>query len=201
MEYNKSTQELRDELIDKYGEKTISAAGHLAAALIMFRGALHYIPDGIGADKEEEILLPYLFGQSSLRKERDDINSVQEEFMESCFIEIINISPNLFKESSISDSKHMMASVSALGMVGHSMGDKKINDQLTFANLHDDLTRLYAKKYFDFLRGNSSKAELNPDNRYKEESPTSTSTSDNGGCFGTFLILGIIITALITFTL
>jgi hypothetical protein len=197
---NKSSIEFKQELIEKYDVKSVNASGHLAIALTTFQYISLFIPDGLSWDQEENIIYSYLNGESNQQKVKENLNLIQEEFVMNCQIAIINNSPNLFKESSISTKVGINISILALGTLGSSMGEHKINDNYTANHLHEDLFFLYFKMYFDYLKLDRLKIMLNPNNKYKvEDTNQQVSSSPKGGCLGVIIFLIISIASAVTF--
>ena len=187
---NKNVEEFKQELIEKYDVKSVNASGHMATALTTFQYISLFIPDGISPEEEENIIYSYLNGIGNHQKVKENLNQIQEEFVMNCQIAIINNSPNLFKESSISTKVGINMSILALGTLGSSMGDHKINENYTVNHLQEDLFFLYFKMYFDYLKYERTKVTLNPNNNYKVEGSTQqNSNSQSAGCLGVFIVI------------
>lgn len=196
---NKNVEEFKQELIEKYDVKSVNASGHMATALTTFQYISLFIPDGISPEEEENIIYSYLNGIGNHQKVKENLNQIQEEFVMNCQIAIINNSPNLFKESSISTKVGINMSILALGTLGSSMGDHKINENYTVNHLQEDLFFLYFKMYFDYLKYDRTKVTLNPNNNYKVEGSTQqNSNSQSAGCLGVFIVILISVATALT---
>jgi hypothetical protein len=196
---SKSSSEFKQELIEKYDVKSVNASGHLATALTTFQYISLFIPDGLSPEQEENIIYSYINGIGNHQKVKENLNQIQEEFVMNCQIAIVNNSPNLFKESSISTKVGMNMSILALGTLGSSMGDHKINEHLTVNHLQEDLFFLYFKMYLDYLKYDRTKLILNPNNNYKTEAlPQQKSNSQSAGCLGVFIVILISVATALT---
>ncbi len=196
---SKSSSEFKQELIEKYDVKSVNASGHLATALTTFQYISLFIPDGLSPEQEENIIYSYINGIGNHQKVKENLNQIQEEFAMNCQIAIINNSPNLFKESSISTKVGINMSILALGTLGSSMGDHKINEHYTVNHLQEDLFFLYFKMYFDYLKYDRTKVTLNPNNNYKVEgSSQQKSNSQSAGCLGVFIFILISVATALT---
>jgi len=201
MDKNVTSSEFRRELVDKYGEKYINASGYKACALMVVQHQMLKIKDGLSISDEEDLIYSYLNRDVKISEEKQSLNNSQDGFITNCCIDVINQSPNLFKESLISNNEGIKMAIFALGSIG-TMGDQKINDKFTTLDLQNDLFFLYFKMYVDYLKGGGIKNKLNPNNQYKAKQKTETKTNNgNNGCLGTVVFIAIILTSLITFSL